>query len=405
MDGHLPHLDATLDSFRTFWAHEISGPKMVLILVFITGILAYLDQFGILPPFLLSSAVSMISFNYYSSRNLQKFWAWKNLWPSNLLIPGLYESALMKFVLRRNLDSSLLLICISTGLCIFPSGFLVCSILAFSVLFVICWDLTITTLLAILLPFGTSFLPIPQEYIPILWIQMLPLMYLTWKLQKPQLLWPLLLLNSYTVDFQSLTFLALQILSCLILALQYKTKRFKYISIIPLLILIISLWHTKAHLIQGQNLKTLDWNEYNEKCVTENAWTQTSGQQLECAKFIGMSINWTGQVSGVKIIPRNKLWTALYSSLCTLFHYGNVHLYCHSNIEVYECYLKINMLQRRSIMGSGHFLHVYARLSDANQCLKIQIGTQMQFKGRLTETPSGGHEESTKLYIQTIIPK
>ena len=419
MDGLLPDLDATLSVYRSLLGNEISLCSMLFILSACIMCLYGLQANAILPPVLCSLSVLMLLYNHFSGFNCVKFAAWKRLWPTNLLIPGLYESALTKFVLRRNLNSSLLLVLISTVLTVFPSGFLICSILASFTILVISKDVPLIPFLSMLVPFCTTFLPLPQDYLPLLWIQALPLMYFTLKLQKPQLLWPLLLLNSYTLSFQSLTFMTLQMISCSIIAFGYKIKRFPtLLSLMPIIILLPLFWTNRTTLIQGKlqanPFKTLDWNEYKELC-SENPWTmQNPMQQLGCAKWLGMPVEWTGQIAGLKIVPNEKsrllfhsflsIDAAMQQSLCTFYNGiqddDGASNYCHLGglFLGAQCYLKINMLQGSSIMGNRHFMHVWASTTDANHCLNLQIGQRVTFKGILTD-----YGDNTNIFIQSLV--
>ena len=411
MEGLLPDLDATLNAYRGLLGHEISLCSMLFILSACIMCLYGQGNAAASPPVVFSLMVLMLLYNHFSGFNCLKFAAWKRLWPTNLLIPGLYESALAKFVLRRNLNSSLLLILISTGLCVFPSGLLICSILAFLTILVIYQDVPTIPFLTMLVPFVTTFLPLPHEYVPLIWIQTLPLMYFTLKLQKPQLLWPLLLVNSYHLSFQSLTFMALQMVSCSIIAFRYKMKRLPtLLSLIPIMILLPLFWTNRNTLIHGlkKNVPSLDWNEYRDSC-TENPWTmQNPMQQLACAKMVGMPLNWHGQIAGLKIVPNDKsrllhslLSTEVQQSLC-MFYKGwqdDHNNYCHLGglFLGAQCYLKINMLQGSSIMGNRHFMHVWASTTDANYCLNLQIGQRISFNGILTE-----YGDNTKIFILNL---
>ena len=424
MEGLLPDLDATLNAYRGLLGHEISLCSMLFILSACIMCLYGQGNTAAVPPVVFSLTVCMLLYNHFSGFNCIKFAAWKRLWPTNLLIPGLYESALAKFVLRRNLNTSLLLILISTGLCIFPSGLLICSILAFLTTLVIYSDLPIIPFLTMLIPFSTTFLPLPHEYVPLIWMQALPLMYFTLKLQKPQLLWPCLLVNSYTLSFQSLTFMALQIISCSVIAFRYKMKRLPtLLSLIPIMILLPLFWTNRSTLIHGKllhknaHINSLDWNEYRDSC-TENPWTmQNPMQQLVCAKWVGMPVDWSGQIAGLKIVPNDKsrllvhsflsIDTALQQSLCTFYNgfqdddddQEDHNNYCHLGglFLGAQCYLKINMLQGSSIMGNRHFMHVWASTTDANYCLNLQIGQRIQFNGVLTD-----YGDNTKIFIQNL---
>ena len=74
------------------------------------------------PALLLFQATLAFLYNQHCGKQRKSFKEWKKLWPSNLLIPGLFESALMKFENRRNLNSSLCLMATTAFMAFFSLG-------------------------------------------------------------------------------------------------------------------------------------------------------------------------------------------------------------------------------------------------------------------------------------------
>ena len=83
------------------------------------------------PALLLFQATLAFLYNQNCGKQRKSFKEWKKLWPSNLLIPGLFESALMKFENRRNLNSSLCLMATTAFMAFFSLGSYINYLLAF----------------------------------------------------------------------------------------------------------------------------------------------------------------------------------------------------------------------------------------------------------------------------------
>ena len=97
------------------------------------------------PALVVFQATLAFLYNHHCGQQRNNFKEWKRLWPCNLLIPGLFESALMKFENRKNLNSSLWLMVTTGFMAFFGLGSYISYLLAFIAIIAIRKDITILT--------------------------------------------------------------------------------------------------------------------------------------------------------------------------------------------------------------------------------------------------------------------
>ena len=59
----------------------------------------------------------------------------------------------------------------------------------------------------------------------------------------------------------------------------------------------------------------------------------------------------------------------------------------------------MNMIEGRMLMGIQKYKTIFARVTNANLCLDLQIGQEVQFSGIVHDF---GSDATTHIYIQTL---
>ena len=319
MNGLLPDLDRQLDLYRKFeftsTLVEISYCSLAIGVII--AMLVYGHQFAILPVALMLTNL-IILYNHSKKRQIFHFETWSKIWPKNLLIPGLYESAVTKFFQRRNLNSSLLVTFTVFLMAFFNTG-APFHVVMFTLTLIVIWKdvsfLLITfylfalsieinlfqTLHSIMvmhfeievnLPPQLMFIDVPS----IDCLHILPfgvLAYQTLSKKKPQLLWPLMYLTAYSMTFISISWIVLSTFSMLHLAFTSQIYRLKTIStaFIVSLFLAFVLTDFKGPSIGLSNstnkaiVDQLSWSDFYDLCI-EEPWTMRLEQQMQCNRLV-----------------------------------------------------------------------------------------------------------------------
>ena len=342
-----------------------------------------------------------------------------------IFFPGLFESASMNFVNRKILQHGLWIMLSSAFMTFLSTGFHLSNFIAFLALFVIRRQITKLSVLCYLLTAALGFFDLQPHLMPqILWVHYFKvtitmftyviLTYESLKKSRPQILWPPLLSASYGVSPEMTVWSTCHVISCLNLSWKSNVNKLKTFLGSFITISVIALaFYTNQNSIRGNgvfedNLDLLPWTDYRDICINENPWLQRPEKQLQCAKFINSKILWSGEISGIRLKPKF-IWTEIYQFFHYITNTKQVQILMpeigQNNIFGafwLDCYLKINMIEGRSIMGSRHFQTITAYLNNANICLNLNLNNEIEVNGYVA---SVDYDTDSHLYIQKLTKK
>ena len=404
MNGMLPDLDQQIDLYRSLQLTStlIEFTYCLLAISIVISMLIFGHQFA-LPTIALMMSNLIILYNHSKQKKRINFESWAKLWPKNLLIPGLFESAVTKFVQRKNLNSSLFVIFTCILMAFFNTG-APFHLIMFALSMVVLWkDMSVPLISTYLLGLGielnafnllmTSWgvelnlppqlmlfdVPISPESLHLLPYGIVALKSLSDK--NPQYTWPLMYLTSYTVSYISILWILLSTICVLRLSFCSQIYRLKAILATVIMLLFLGLVLTDFNLAKGQRPKTtsstdLLWNDFHDLCA-EDPWTMRLEQQLQCSRLLGQYVIWEGRVSALQIKP--------WFGLAWLHQFG-----------LMQCQMKIHMFTGSGLLRKIKTISAF--MTNANLCFNVQIGSQMAFEGYLA---SFG-ETTTEIFIQSL---
>ena len=446
MNGQLPDLDRQLELYRKSKWILVEFTFFLTAFALIMGMIQFGHHFA-LPTVILMMTSLMILYQYTKQQETMNFESWSKIWPKNLLIPGLYESAVTKFLHRRNIHSGLLVTVTTLAMAFFNTG-APFHLVMFSLTLLVLWkDLSLMVLMAYCLTLAVEIdLPqiissvtttlefelisnvVPSPKLLMLFdVPPLPdyafeislhiltfgiLAYQTWSKKCPQLLWPLMYLTAYSTSYNSMSWILLSTVSMLQLAFSSQIYRLKTISLAVLVWLVFSAMVLSEFKDQGpfkdllnkivvsqnknkattllseetvgSNDNLILWNEFHDLCMAEEQWEMNLEQQMQCSTIMGHSIHWQGQVAATQLQP----WFGLVW-LNRLGWFGM------------QCQMKVHMFSGRGLMQKIKTITATSsamQLDSTTTCFNTQIGNQISFDGYLTNYG----ETTTKLVIQTI---
>ena len=141
-------------------------------------------------------------------------------------------------------------------------------------------------------------MPYQLLYVEPIFFQLLPslmLSYESWRLKKPQILWPPLISVSYCMSLEMGLWFSFYVILCLLLSFRTGIDRIKCVIISFILLTMVIFSNQETTFLRGiekQPKDLLNWNDYHHLCLEtgETAWLQRPEQQLQCSKFIGLPI-------------------------------------------------------------------------------------------------------------------
>jgi len=424
MEGFLPDLDKRLNVFRPALS-EMSLWFILTTLFFTGATMTFYGYSTVAPTLILFLATSAFLYNIQNyGKRRKNFKGWKKLWPGNLLIPGLFESALMKFEHRNNLHSSLCMMVTTAFMAFFSLGSYINYLLAFIAFVSIRKDITILSWFSYLIQALLMNATIPyhlmpyqlqhllQQYDEPVIFQLIPclmLSYESWRAKKPQLLWPPLISISYCISLQTVLWSGCYAILCMSLSFRTGIKRFKCVIVSLLTIILMLSSQESSTFLRGQPKQTkelLNWNDYHHLCLEsgETAWLQRPEQQLQCSKFVGLPLEWTGEIAGVHLRP-SAPWFIFHETFHAFMSQPQLLSFLRSTTWDYlssywlSCNIKLTLIECKILMGIQKYKTIFAQVSNANLCLNLEVGQEVQFSGLVYDF---GQDASTHIYIQTL---
>ena len=64
-----------------------------------------------------------------------------------------------------------------------------------------------------------------------------------------------------------------------------------------------------------------------------------------------------------------------------------------------RCNIKLTLIECKILMGIQKYKTIFAQVSNANLCLNLEVGQEVQFSGLVYDF---GEDASTHIYIQTL---